>query len=426
MASIEPSSGNVNSLNTDLPEKPHQPKLKQFLLKEVGKQKRSFNPKWFDEFKFLHYREESDSVICHTCAVADKNNLLKIDTKKEKTFTEIGFSNWKKAIERFLVHGRNATHIHATEVLTNRSHIDGLLPETAALQKVENWRCLTKVLENIVFLEKQVIALRGDSDDKTGYFYQLLLLQSKDDPALLKCISKTYDHHITPQAQNEMPKLLALKFLRKIATDIRSSGRYSILADEATDVSNTQQLVICVRWVTEGLIIKEDFIGLMSLHKASAQKIAAATKNMILRMGLSIEDAKAQCYDGYSTMTRVRNEVATIIKKDNPKCLLTHCYCHALNLAVGGTVKNVPLLKETLEDAYELTKLIKYSPKRQAALKNIQKQLKIENLKLPVGGNTDAETFSRLRLFCPTRWVVRAKSLHSIYNNYRSVPEMLK
>ena len=116
-ASIEPSSGNVNSLNADLPEKPHQPKLKQFPLKEVGKQKRSFNPKWFDEFKFLHYREESDSVICHTCAVADKNNLLKIDTKKEKTFIETGFSNWKKAIEKFLAHARKATHIHATEVL---------------------------------------------------------------------------------------------------------------------------------------------------------------------------------------------------------------------------------------------------------------------------------------------------------------------
>ena len=51
-ASTEPSSGNVNSLNADLPEKPHQPKSKQFPLKEVGKQKRSFNPKWFDDSSF--------------------------------------------------------------------------------------------------------------------------------------------------------------------------------------------------------------------------------------------------------------------------------------------------------------------------------------------------------------------------------------
>ena len=113
----KPSSGNVNSLNADLPVKPHQPKLKQFPLKEVGKQKRSFNSKWFDGFKFLHYWEESDSAICHTCAVADKNDLLKINTKKEKTFVETGFSNWKKAIEKFLVHERSATRIHATEVL---------------------------------------------------------------------------------------------------------------------------------------------------------------------------------------------------------------------------------------------------------------------------------------------------------------------
>ena len=41
----------------------------------------------------------------------------------------------------------------------------------------------------------------------------------------------------------------------------------------------------------------------MALDKASAQKIAAAIRDVILRMGLSTEDAKAQCYDGCSTMT---------------------------------------------------------------------------------------------------------------------------
>ena len=83
----------------------------------MGKQKRSFNPKWFDGLKFLNYWEESDSVICHTNAVTDKNNLLKTDTKKEKAFIETRFFHWKKAIEKFLAHARSATHIHAAEVL---------------------------------------------------------------------------------------------------------------------------------------------------------------------------------------------------------------------------------------------------------------------------------------------------------------------
>ena len=90
-----------------------------------------------------------------------------------------------------------------------------------------------------------------------------------------------------------------------------------------------------------------------------------------------------------------------------------------MNLAAGDTVKNIPSLKETPEDADELTKLLKYSPKT-------NKELKIENLNLPVdNANPDTEGFSRLRLFCPTRWSIRVKALHSILVNYRSIIEML-
>ena len=78
----------------------------------------------------------------------------------------------------------------------------------------------------------------------------------------------------------------------------------------------------------------------MQLDKADASSIASAIKGVILRLNLSMGDAKAQCYDGCSTMTGAKNGVAAIIKRENPKCLLTHCYCHALNLAVGDTVKN--------------------------------------------------------------------------------------
>ena len=320
--------------------------------------------------------------------------MLKTDTKKERTFIDKVFFKWTKALERFRVHANSATCKHATEVLSNPSHIDELLSEHAASQKHENSRCLMKILENIVFLGKQRLAFRGDGHNKTRNLYQLVLLQAKDDPALLKWIDKTYDRHVTPQAQNEILKLLAMKLLRKIATDIRLGECYSILADEATDVSNTQQLVICIRWVMKDLAVEEDFIGLMPLDKANTQNIAAAIKDVILRLGLSFEDAKAQRHNGCSTMTGVRNGVAAIIKRDNPKCLPTHCYCHALNLVVGDTVKGVPLLKETLEDAYQLTKLVKYSPKRQAAIKNIQEELKIENLKLPVDdNNTDKYLF---------------------------------
>ena len=49
---------------------------------------------------------------------------------------------------------------------------------------------------------------------------------------------------------------------------------------------------------------------------------------------------------------------------------------------MGDAVKNVPVLEESLEYAYELTKLIKYSPKCQAVLQKKQEKLKIDNLHL--------------------------------------------
>ena len=58
-------------------------------------------------------------------------------------------------------------------------------------------------------------------------------------------------------------------------------------------------------------------------------------------MNLRFQDACGQCYDGYLTITGIKNGVATKIRKLNEKCLM-HC---THNLAVGDTIKSNPLLK---------------------------------------------------------------------------------
>ena len=57
-----------------------------FPWRHFGKQKRAFNLKWSDQFKFLHQWEDSYSVICHTCAVAKEQQLLHLDTKREDIY----------------------------------------------------------------------------------------------------------------------------------------------------------------------------------------------------------------------------------------------------------------------------------------------------------------------------------------------------
>ena len=60
-------------------------------------------------------------------------------------------------------------------------------------------------------------------------------------------------------------------------------------------------------------------------------------------MNLKLKYCWGQCYDGSSNMTEVRNGVAKQLTDEEPRAIFTHCYGHALNLAVGDTVENVNL-----------------------------------------------------------------------------------
>lgn len=62
--------------------------------------------------------------------------------------------------------------------------------------------------------------------------------------------------------QNEMWQIMALAILRDTAKDIKNLVYNSLMADEATDGSNREQLVIVIRLVSEDLVSYEEFIGL--------------------------------------------------------------------------------------------------------------------------------------------------------------------
>jgi len=48
-----------------------------------------------------------------------------------------------------------------------------------------------------------------------------------------------------------------------------------------------------------------------------------------------------------------------------------------LNLSAKDAIQNCKILKSTLETAYEITKLVKFSPRRQSIFKGINVSLKI-------------------------------------------------
>ena len=127
-----------------------------------------------------------------------------------------------------------------------------------------------------------------------------------------------------------------------------------------------------------------------------------------MRMNLSMSKLHGQCYDGDSTMKGARSGVAKRILDEEPTAVYMHYYGHSINLAASDAVRQTKLMRDSLETAHEITKLIKFSPWREAVFQ----ELKERNEML-----TECHS-PGVRVLCPTRWTVRADSLASIVDNY--------
>ncbi len=75
-------------------------------------------------------------------------------------------------------------------------------------------------------------------------------------------------------------------------------------------------------------------------------------------------------------------------------------------------MKQSSICCEALESAYEITKLIKYSPKRNAQFNKLASE------------HEDDERSAGIRKFCPTRWTARGTSINSVLENYNTLNEL--
>lgn len=50
------------------------------------------------------------------------------------------------------------------------------------------------------------------------------------------------------------------------------------MADETADVSNKEQVVVCIRWVDDNLQVHKDFIGLYPVDRTTADDIIKVLK----------------------------------------------------------------------------------------------------------------------------------------------------
>ena len=125
---------------------------------------------------------------------------------------------------------------------------------------------LMKLLQTIQYFSCQGLPLqahRKDAESFSGNLYQLLLLQAKDFPEMISWLH--WKDYISPEIVNEIISSVGQCIMHNILADVSTALWYSVIVDEATDVSHNEQISLSVQWIDHSYDIHKSTLGLIQL-----------------------------------------------------------------------------------------------------------------------------------------------------------------
>ncbi len=130
-----------------------------------------------------------------------------------------------------------------------------------------NRKILRTILETIHYLARQGLAFRGhdetSSSDYRGNFHELIEFMSIYDDDLSNHIKNKIANYTGVDSQNEIISFLAGYVKNKIL--LKSGEFFSLIADETMNLSKTEQVCVCLRYVQHDLELTKDFLDFFLL-----------------------------------------------------------------------------------------------------------------------------------------------------------------
>ena len=144
-----------------------------------------------------------------------------------------------------------------------------------------------------IFLDsraRQNIALRDHEENldslNKGNFLELLELQKENVPILYEKFSFSYT---SVDIQNQIIEFIGSE-IKKIIIDEFQNRPFSVIADETPDISNNEQVSVCIRYVNKDLEIRERFIGVFKVETPTGEELDKIILAAIQNFGLSARD----------------------------------------------------------------------------------------------------------------------------------------
>ncbi|XP_074300503.1 uncharacterized protein LOC141631779 [Silene latifolia] len=275
------------------------------------KTKRNFVSSWFDKFKpWLEYSIEKDGAYCFVCY------LFKSDTSSEReTFVSGGFRTWgkPKALDKHVGNHKSA-HNNAMknfDAFNRQKSSIACCFENFTNEVKSDYRIrLEASIQAMRYICLQGLASRGhDESEKSlnrGNFLELVKLLAKcDDNAARVILQNSPGNCILTShpIHKDIITAFAQETTKKIMEEL-NGGFFGILADESADMSDKEQMALCIRYVDKMGGVKERFLGIVHVDEMTSVTLKVAIDTLLLEHSLTLSSVRGQGYDGASYILR--------------------------------------------------------------------------------------------------------------------------
>ena len=389
-----------------------------------GSRHRSFQHSWLSQYNGLVYSEidqggyykycvlfgrppHSVSRLTATLVTQPLKNLQKASEKLREHFLGLGSS----------APGPRKYHLAASEQAANfiatmerkQLPVDQQLSSIMTKRVEENRNKLKAIVRAVILCGRQGIGLRGHRDDwkhfddtphaNHGNFVALLhFAVESGDRVLAEHLQSAGRNalYTSKTIQNELIEVCGGIIRNTILKEVRAANLFSILADEATDAANDEQLAISLRYVNQSCQrIEERFLAFSEcITGVTGEAIADQLLHHLRNWQLSGLQLCGQMYDGAGAMAGKTRGAAARITQQFPRAVYTHCAAHHLNLCVVKSC-SIPEVQRAMDTADSVSQFFSNSPKRQLLFEKWVAQL------------CEGEKRQKLKSLCKTRWVER-------------------
>ena len=94
------------------------------------------------------------------------------------------------------------------------------------------------------------------------------------------------------------------------------------------------------------------------LESTKSDEIFSMLQKVLKDLNLTVNRMRGQSYNGAANMTGSVNGVVTKFQKLEKRPVFIYCNGHLVNLATSDSIRNSKVLKEALDNAFEIIKLI--------------------------------------------------------------------